>query len=89
MCISKICVDILDVFGIGIASVLIAVSMLSARQKKINFVSSKHAYFPWCPKYDNSLPEIHLVGFRLIDANVVRSLYHLRIFFNGFIFLGF
>lgn len=50
VCISKTCVDVMDVFGIGIASVLIAVSMLSAYQKKINFVSSEHAYFLWSPK---------------------------------------
>lgn len=47
---TKVFFDVIDVFGIGIASVLIAISMVYAYQKKINFVSSEHAYFLWSPK---------------------------------------
>lgn len=53
MCISKTCVDVLDVFGIGIPSVLI-VSMLSAHL--ILYLVSM-LIFSGLPKCDNSLPE--------------------------------
>lgn len=63
MSVSKTCVDVVGGFGTGIVSVLIAVSMLSAYQKQINFVSnmlvSSMLIFSGLPECDNSLPEPH------------------------------